>query len=294
MQKRPVPAPLLVFGGVLSVQFGSALAATLVPQIGAGGAVFLRLAFSATILILVARPRLRGYSTGEWATVIAFGLALGSMNWSFYGSLAQLPIGVAVTVEFCGPLLLAAFLSRRRHDFLAVLAAAAGVVLTSNALVAPTSDLSWSGLSLAALAGLFWAAYILLSARTGAIFKDLDGLAIALVVATLLVTPVGLTSVDLWTTDHLVKGVGLALLSSLVPYSLELLALRRLSAKVFGILLSTEPAVAALAGLIVLGQRLSWLQLLGLLLVVTASVIVLGEGGSQEAKPGDAGVIEGS
>jgi inner membrane transporter RhtA len=293
-QTRVIPAPLLVFGGVLSVQFGSALAATLVPEIGAGGAVFLRLVFSAVILAVVARPRLRGYSTRDWATVIAFGLALGSMNWSFYGSLAHLPIGVAVTVEFCGPLLLAALLSRRRHDFLAVLAAAGGVVLTSNAFVAPATDLSWVGLGLAGLAGVFWAAYILLSARTGAIFEGLDGLAIALVVATLLVTPVGLASADLWTTEHLTKGVGLALLSSLIPYSLELLALRRLSAKVFGILLSTEPAVAAMAGLIVLGQRLSLLQLLGLLLVVTASVIVLGGGEAQETKPSDAGEIEGA
>lgn len=288
------PAPLLVFIGVLSVQFGGALAATLVPVIGPGGAVFLRLVFAAIILVLIARPPLRGHSARDWLTVIAFGLALGSMNWAFYGSLAHLPIGVAVTVEFCGPLLLAAALSRRARDFVAVLAASSGVVLTSNALVVPIGDLSWVGLALAALAGAFWAAYIVLSARTGAIFTGLDGLAIALVVATLLVAPAGLTASGLWSLEHLGKGVGLALLSSLVPYSLELLALRRLSARVFGVLLSTEPAVAALAGLIVLGQQLSLLQISGLFLVVTASVIVLGGGPSTTTQPEDPGVIEGA
>ena len=292
-KRRALPAPLLVFVGVVSVQFGGALAATLVPEIGAGGAVFLRLVFAAVILALVARPGLSGYSRSDWVTVIGFGIALGSMNWAFYGSLSHLPIGVAVTVEFCGPLFLAAVLSRRTHDFVAVLAAAIGVVLMSNALVLPLAQLSWLGLGLAALAGGFWAAYIVLSARTGAAFAGLDGLAIALVVATILVTPVGLLSMDQWSVVHVTKGIGLALLSSLIPYSLELIALRRLSARVVGILLSTEPAVAALAGLLVLGQRLSQLQVMGLFLVVVASGIVLG-GSKPAVRSGEqVGAIEG-
>ena len=289
-----IPAPLLVFGGVLSVQFGGALAATMVPQIGAGGAVLLRLVFAAVVLVVLARPRLGGYSARDWLTVAAFGIALGSMNWAFYGALAHLPIGVAVTVEFCGPLLLAASMSRRLLDSFAVLVAASGVVLTSNALVAPLADLSWVGLGLAALAGGFWAAYILLSARTGAIFEGLDGLAIALVVATLLVLPAGLGSAHLWTTEHIFKGVGLAMLSSLVPYSFELLALRRMPARVFGVLLSTEPAVAAIAGQLVLGQRLSALQVVGLALVVLASGLVLGAARPDQVAPEEAGLIEGS
>ena len=271
-----VPAPLLVLGGVVSVQFGGALAATLVPEIGAGGSVLLRIGIAAVILVAVARPRLRGHTASAWRTVVAFGVALGLMNWSFYGSLAHLPLGVAVTVEFLGPLVLATVLSRRPTDFVAVLAAAAGVLLVSEAFTVPLDELSLIGLLLALLAGACWAAYILLSSRTGAAFEQLDGLAIALVVSALVVLPAGLASTDLWTPEHLLKGLGLAVLSSLLPYSLELLALRRLKAAVFGILLSLEPAVAALAGLIVLGQRLSGPQLLGMTLVVLASTIVLG------------------
>src|SRR5680860_805328 len=189
------------------------------------------------------------------------------MNWSFYGSLAHLPLGVAVTVEFLGPLVLTTLLSRRLLDFVAVVAAGGGVLLISEAFTVPLGDLSWVGLGLAATAGVCWAAYILLSSRTGAAFDGLDGLAIALVVSTVVVLPAGVLNVDAWTTEHLLKGLGLAVLSSLLPYSLELLALRRLSASVFGILLALEPAVAALAGLLVLGQRLDPVQLVGLVLV---------------------------
>jgi len=271
-----VPAPLLVFGGVVSVQFGGALAATLVPQIGAGGAVLLRIAFSALILVPLARPALSGHTRRAWLTVVVFGVALGLMNWSFYGSLAHLPLGVAVTVEFLGPLVLTTVLSRRPLDFVAVTAAGAGVLLVSGALTVPLDELSWIGLLLAATAGVLWAAYILLSARTGAQFEDLDGLALALVVSTIVVLPAGLTTSDLWTREHVVKGIGLAVLSSLLPYSLELLALRRLAPNVFGILLSLEPAVAALAGLVVLDQRLESSQVVGLVLVVLASAIVMG------------------
>ena len=271
-----MPAPLLVFGGVVSVQFGGALAATLVPEIGAGGSVLLRIAISALILVPLARPQLRGRSRAAWLTVLAFGTALGLMNWSFYGSLAHLPLGVAVTVEFLGPLVLTTVLSRRPLDFVAVVAAAAGVLLISEAFTVPFDELSLIGLLLAATAGILWAAYILLSRRTGAEFEGLQGLAIALAVSTVVVLPAGLGSSDLWTTEHLLKGLGLAVLSSLLPYSLELLALRRLAASVFGILLSLEPGVAALAGLVVLGQRLAPLQIVGLVLVVLASAIVMG------------------
>jgi inner membrane transporter RhtA len=204
------------------------------------------------------------------------------MNWSFYGSLAHLPLGVAVTVEFLGPLVLTTVLSRRPLDFLAVAAAGAGVLLISEALTVPLEELSWIGLLLAATAGALWAAYILLSRRTGAEFEKLDGLALALVFSTIVVLPAGLASSDLWTREHVLKGLGLAVLSSLLPYSLELLALRRLAANVFGILLSLEPAVAALAGFMVLDQRLAPLQVVGLALVVLASTIVMGVRRPQE------------
>ena len=283
-----VPAPLLVLAGIVSVQFGGALAATLVPVIGAGGSVVLRLLFATALLLMLVRPRWRGHSRRAWLTVTAFGVALGLMNFTFYSSLAHLPIGVAVTIEFIGPLTLAAALSRRWLDAVAVLAAAGGVVLISEALHTPWAELEKTGIALALLAGAFWAAYIVLAGRTGAEFPKLEGLAIAMVVATVVTLPFGVFSAPSWTPEILLKAFGIAVLSSVLPYSLELLALRRLSAKVFGILLSLEPAFAALAGLIVLGQVLSPTQLVGMALVVTASALVLGLGARRPADPVEA------
>ena len=277
-----VPAPLLVLAGIVSVQFGGALAQTLVPVIGAGGAVTMRLLFATVLLLVVARPRWRGHGRRAWATVGAFGVALGMMNFAFYGALAHLPIGVAVTIEFIGPLTLAAVLSRRLVDGVAVLAAALGVVLISEAFETPLDQLEWTGILLALAAGGFWAAYIVLSGRTGALFPRLEGLALAMVVATLVTLPFGVGSIPDWTATTVAKGLGIAVLSSVLPYSLELLALRRLSAKVFGILLSLEPAAAAVAGLLVLGQRLSPVQLAGMGLVVAASALVLGLGARKD------------
>lgn len=266
----------------MSVQFGGALAQTLIPVIGAGGSVVLRLLIATTMLLVIVRPRWRGHSRRAWLTVVAFGTALGLMNYTFYGSLVHLPIGVAVTIEFIGPLALAAALSRRLLDGVAVLAAALGVVLISEALSTPASELEWVGIALALTAGGFWAAYIVLSGRTGALFPKLEGLALAMVVATVVTLPFGITSVPDWTGSTIAKGIGIAVLSSVLPYSLELVALRRLSAKVFGILLSLEPACAALAGLVVLGQRLAPVQLVGMALVVGASTLVLGIGARKD------------
>lgn len=266
----------LVLGAVVSVQFGGALAATLIPVVGVAGSVALRLAFAVLVMLAVARPSLRGYSASDWRTVIAFGVALGGMNAAFYASLARLPLGVAVTIEFVGPLVLAAALSRRLRDVFAVAVAALGVVLIAEVARVDWADLDLVGIGLALLAGAAWAAYIVLSGRTGARFPRLDGLAIALVVAAVIVTPFGLLTAGerLVQPDALLKGLGIAVLSSVLPYSLELLALRRLRAKVFGILLSLEPAVAALAGYLVLGQHLRGLQLLGMGCVVAASASV--------------------
>ncbi|HQG12139.1 MAG TPA: EamA family transporter [Dermatophilaceae bacterium] len=279
---------LLVMAAVVSVQFGGAVAATLVPVIGAAGSVVLRLGIGAVVLLAVARPTLRGHSASAWRTVVLFGLVLGAMNWSFYASLDRLHIGVAVTIEFIGPLTLAAVQSRRVRDLLAVAAAAAGILLISQALTVPWGDLDLIGIGLALLAGTFWAGYIVLSQRTGAAFPGLNGLALAMIVALALVLPFGIWSAPLWTGDVLVKGAAVAILSSVLPYSLELLALRQLSQRVFGILLSLEPAVAALAGLIVLGQRLTPTQLVGMALVVVASGLVMGAGGRHTPADGAA------
>jgi inner membrane transporter RhtA len=276
--RAPAQPLVMVLAAVASVQFGGALAATLVPQIGAAGSVTLRLLFATAILWVVARPSVRGHSPRALLTVLAFGLTLALMNLAFYASLARLPIGVAVTVEFLGPLTLATVLSRRLRDLVAVGAAAVGVVLISQALQTRPGDLEWTGLGLAALAGACWAAYILASGRAGREFARLDGLALAMTVALVAVLPFGLASVPSWSGQAVAKGLGIAVLSSVLPYSLELVALRQLSARVFGILLSLEPAAAALAGLVVLGQRLTPTQEVGLALVVLASALVMGAG----------------
>ncbi|HEU5144469.1 MAG TPA: EamA family transporter [Dermatophilaceae bacterium] len=276
MRPGPGTAPLLVLAAVISVQFGGALAATLVPRIGAAGSVTLRLAFATLVLLAVARPSLRGHSASEWRTVVLFGLALAGMNLAFYASLEHLPIGVAVTIEFLGPLTLAAFQSRRGRDWLAVAAATGGVALVSGALETHWADLDGLGIALAATAGALWAAYIVLSQRTGRQFARLEGLALAMVVATVAILPLGLGSVGRWSPDVIGIGFAIALLSSVLPYSLELVALRHLRQQVFGILLSLEPAVAALAGFLVLGQLLDPGQLVGMGCVVVASILVLG------------------
>lgn len=275
---RRVPAPLLVLAAVVSVQFGGALAATLVQVVGVFGSVTLRLTIAAAVLLAIARPRLRGRSTADWVVVVAFGAVLAMMNLFFYGSLARIPIGVAVTIEFIGPLVLATVLSHRRRDLLAVAVAAIGVVLISGITSTPWAELDFIGLGLALAAGASWAAYIVFSGRTGARFAQLDGLAIAMTVAAVLVAPAGVITAGsaLWTRDALWLGAGIAVLSSVLPYSLELIALRRLAAHVFGILLSLEPAVAAVAGLVVLGQHLKPAQLLGMACVVAASGLVMG------------------
>ncbi len=265
-----VPAPLMVLVAIASVQIGSAVARTLFDELGAGGATLLRLGVSAAILLAVLRPPVLTWDRTQWAAVALLGGAMGAMNLSFYLSLRTVPLGVAVTVEFVGPLLLALVQTRRWLDGLWALLAASGVVL----LGADTSSgIPLSGLALALLAGLFWAGYILASARVGRLLPGLDGLAVALAVAALLVLPYGAggASAVFDAPALLLGGLAIAVLSSVVPYGLEMLALRRMPTRVFGILMSLEPAAAALAGLVVLGQALGLRELTALLLVSVAS-----------------------
>ncbi|MBE3074225.1 MAG: EamA family transporter [Actinobacteria bacterium] len=254
------------------------MAATLIPLVGVLGSVTLRLTIAAAVLLAFARPRLRGRTTADWAVVGAFGAILATMNLFFYGALERIPIGVTVTIEFIGPLVLATVLSHRRKDLLAVAGAAIGVVLISGISSTPRAEIDLAGLGLALGAGAAWAGYIVFSGRTGARFAQLDGLAIAMAIAAALVAPVGVATAGsaLWTPDALWRGAAIAVLSSVLPYSLELIALRRLAAHVFGILLSLEPAVAALAGLFVLDQHLAAPQLIGMACVVAASGLVMG------------------
>ena len=269
---RPVPPQLLLLGSISSVQFGAAFATQLFHRAGPGGVVFLRLALSALILLAVARPSLRGHTQGDLRAVVAFGLVLGLMNWTFYEGLARLPLGIAVTIEFIGPLGVAVAGSRRPLDLLWVVLAGGGVVLL--AFRGETHGITALGVGFVLIAAACWAAYILLSKRVGAAFAQLDGLAIALAVGTAVVVPIGVVDGGSALGEPGVIGGGLAvaLLSSLIPYSLEIVALRRLAPAVFGLLMSLEPAVAALAGAVVLGQPLSLVPAVAIVMVITASV----------------------
>jgi inner membrane transporter RhtA len=259
-----------VLGGIASVQFGSALARTLFDDVGPAGTVMMRVLFAAAILLVAWRPVVSAHARGDLALAALFGVSLGAMNLSFYEALDRIPLGPAVTCEFVGPLGVAVFGSRRGLDLLWVTLAAGGILL----LAAPGGGgLNAPGVALAFLAGGFWAAYILLSARVGRAFPGGDGLALAMVVAAVVTLPFGLAQGGSGLLDPgvLAAGLGVALLSSVVPYSLELEALRRLPANVFGVLMSLEPAAAAIAGLIVLGQVLKANEWAGMALVIVAS-----------------------
>ena len=261
---------VLVLIGILSVQFGAAVAKTLFDEVSPTTIVWLRLVTSAVVLVAIARPRLRGRARVDWQVVLAFGLALGLMNWAFYQALARIPLGLAVTIEFIGPLSLAVLGSRRARDLVWVALAAVGVLL----LGLQPGDLNWAGVGFALLAAATWAAYILLSAQTGRRWQGVDGLALASVVAALLLTPVtlGRYADQLDDARVLVLGALVGLLSSVIPYTCELVALRSLRPAVFSILMSLEPAAAALAGLVVVGEVLEPLQLVAMACVVVASV----------------------
>ncbi|MDN3253942.1 inner membrane transporter RhtA [Streptomyces sp. DSM 42143] len=261
----------LVLAGGLSVQFGAALAVSLMPRAGALGVVTLRLAVAAVVLLLVCRPRLRGYSRADWGTVVVFGIAMAGMNGLFYQAVDRIPLGPAVTLEVLGPLALSVFASRRAVNLVWAGLALAGVFLLSGG---GFDSLDPVGAAYALAAGVMWAAYILFSARTGRRFPQADGLALAMAVGAVLFLPLGIaeSGAELIDPVTLALGAGVALLSSVLPYTLELLALRRLPAPTFAILMSLEPAIAAAAGFLILDQALSATQAAAIALVIAASM----------------------
>ncbi|MBT2413930.1 EamA family transporter [Streptomyces sp. ISL-12] len=261
----------LVLAGGLSVQFGGALAVTLMPRAGALGIVTLRLAVAAVVLLLVCRPRLRGHSRADWGTVIVFGATMAGMNGLFYQAVARIPLGPAVTLEVLGPLALSVLASRRAVNLLWAGLALAGVFLLGGG---GFDGLDPAGAAFALGAGVMWAAYIVFSARTGRRFPQADGLALAMAVGALLFLPMGIAESGAKLVDPVTLSLGaaVALLSSVLPYTLELLALRRLPASTFAILMSLEPALAAGAGFLVLGQALSAMEAAAIALVIAASL----------------------
>lgn len=264
------PVALVVAGG-LSVQFGSAVAVLLMPRAGALGVVTLRLAVAALVLLAVCRPKMRGHSRADWGTVLAFGLAMGGMNTLFYQAADRIPLGAAVTLEVLGPLALSVFASRRLVNVVWAGLALGGVVLLGGG---GFDRLDPVGAACALGAGAMWATYIVFSARTGRRFPQADGLALAMVVAALLSLPLGImeSGAKLLVPSTVGLGAAVALLSSVLPYTLELMALRRLPAPTFAILMSLEPAIAATVGFLILDQALTTTDALAIALVIGASM----------------------
>ncbi|MGW6013017.1 EamA family transporter [Streptomyces sp. NPDC055210] len=261
----------LVLAGGISVQFGGALAVSLMPRAGALGVVSLRLAVAALVLMVICRPKLRGHSRADWGTVVVFGITMAAMNGLFYQSVARIPLGPAVTLEVLGPLILSVVVSRRAVNLVWAGLALGGVFLLGGG---GFSTLDPAGVAFALSAGAMWAAYIVFSARTGRRFPQADGLALAMVVAAVAFLPLGLVESGdkLLNPTTLALGSAVAILSSVLPYTLELLALRRMPASTFAVLMSLEPAVASIAGFLVLSQTLSVTEGLAIGLVIAASM----------------------
>lgn len=265
-----MPSTVLVFGAFTSLQLGSSLAVRLFGDLGPAGVVTLRLVAGAVLITAISRPRLRGVDRRALSAACLFGLILFAMNLCFYEAISRIPLGITVAIEFLGPLSVAVFGSRRPHDLVWALLALAGVA----AMTRGNTDVTTAGIVLALAAGAFWAAYILVNARVGSYFAGADGLAIALCVAAVIALPVGAASAGsaLLQPHALALGALIGLLASALPYAFEMEALRRIRPAVFGVLMSLEPGVAAVMGLVVLGQQLGVRPLVGLVLVSCASL----------------------
>ena len=263
----PLPAVLLA---IISVQGGAAIAKGLFPLLGAAGTASVRIGFSALILLAAYRPNLKQLSLQQWKAVIPYGISLGAMNVIFYFAIERIPLGLGVTLEFIGPLLLTVFGSKRAIDFLWVALAAIGI-----ACIAPwgSTGADLLGMALALLAGAFWAGYIVLGGRISKLMDGGQAVAIGMIFASAVVLPFGILGGVLqhFSPVMLLSGITLALLSSAIPFTLEMNALRKMPAQTFSILMSLEPAVAALCGLLFLKEMLSFYEWLAVALVIIAS-----------------------
>ncbi|MFB3386821.1 DMT family transporter [Flavobacterium sp. LAR06] len=263
----PVPAVLL---SIISVQCGAAIAKTLFPAIGAAGTASIRIGISAIILLLAYQPNLKQITGNQWKIVVPYGLALGAMNLIFYLAIERIPIGLAVTLEFIGPLLVAIIGSKRLIDYCWVLLAAMGIVL-----IAPWSNdrIDLLGVVFALLAGALWAAYIVLGGKISKIMNGGQAVSTGMLFAAILILPFGLLENGLanLTPKFLGMGVALALLSSAIPFTLEMKALGQLPPRTFSILMSLEPAAAAICAFIFLQESLSFYEILAVVCVVVAS-----------------------
>ncbi len=264
-------AALLVLASIVSVQCGSALATGLFDSVGAAGAVLLRAGFGALALMVFMWGEVGRLWGRPHRDVVLLAVAVTAVNFFFYAALERLPLGITVTLEFVGPLGVALFGSRRRRDLIWALLAGAGIVLLSGG--AEGQGIDALGVALALIAGAFWAAYILQSARVGALEPGVRGATMAALISTLMIAPFGIAQggSELLAPSHLLVGATVGVLSTAIPYSFEMEALRRLPQAVFGVLMSLEPAVAAAIGFLALSQDLSARELVAVAFVVIAS-----------------------
>lgn len=278
MQKPAASSPLvgvaLVIGSCLSLPFGAAVAAQLFPVLGPWGVTSLRVVIAAILLVVIVRPRPRKWTRPQWLAAVLFGVSLAAMNGFFYAAIDRIPLGPAVAIEFLGPLVLAAVLTRKLADFAWVGVALLGMVVLGIDGMIGAEPLDPLGVVFILIAAGFWVMYIRMSARVGALIPGSSGLAMGLVVAAVLLIPVGIPAASTVAMDPqlLLLAAITAVLSSVIPYSFELAALRRLPQRVFGVLLSLEPAFATLAGWLILGQDATPLRMLAVGLVIAASV----------------------
>jgi inner membrane transporter RhtA len=260
----------MVLGAILSIQVGAAFATGLFPEVGAAGVVFIRAIVSALLLAVIWRPGLETVRENP-RLLLVFGVALAGLNLCFYEAIDRIPLGTAVTLEFIGPLTVALITSRRRRDWIWAALAAAGILLLTGGVGGESLDPA--GVVLALTAGFFWGSYILIGKRMGEAFSGGKGLAVAMAVSAILTAPFGITEggTGLLEPEVLLVGLAVGVLSSALPFTLELEAMRRLPSSVFGVMMSLEPAVAATVGLVLLDQGIVPLEVFAILLVVAAS-----------------------
>ncbi|MGH3430036.1 MAG: EamA family transporter [Pseudonocardiaceae bacterium] len=285
----PAPSATSAAGLVLiqitSLQLGSAVAKDLFGRAGPTGLAALRITWAALVLCALVRPRLRGLTTRQLTTALGLGLVVAAMNLTYFHAIARIPIGVASSLELLGPLGLSLVVSRRPTDLLWAGLSAIGLAL----LAVPRSELDVVGLVFGAIAGLLRAGYVLLNQRVGVLFIDWSGLALAMTAGAVVLVPLAaITSGEQLThIDVLIRGLGVAILSSLVPYSLDMLTLRRITPRLFGILLSASPAVAAMVGYAVLDESLTTNQLLAIGLITAANIAAVRSHRRATARPVD-------
>lgn len=255
---------------MLSIQFGSALAKSLFDDLGPWGVVALRVSFSAAILFAIWRPKLHSQVKSHFKLIVAYGVIMACMNATFYAAIDRIPLGIAISLEFTGPLGLAALKSQRWRDLFWSALAAVGILLLtplSGASIDP------NGIALALLAGFFWALYILLAAQIGPALPGVEGLSWGLLVGTIILLPIGIATAGnaLLNPKLMIISAGVAVLSTALPYACEIAALRSIPVKVFGVMLSIEPMMGALSGFLILGETLSSRSLTACLLVSIAA-----------------------